>query len=91
VVTALGGRPILAVRTSGADPRQRHRGVSHHAETVLDLTLGDVLVPADEDGAEWEQACAGLPLLHMGRGPADDPAFFRAAYAAGVAARRLVA
>jgi hypothetical protein len=90
-VTALGGRPILAVRTSGADPRERHRGVSHHVEAVLDLALGDVLVPADEDGAGWEAACAGLPLSHMGRGPADDPAFFRAAYAAGVAARRLLA
>jgi hypothetical protein len=90
-VIALGGRPILAVRTSGVDPRERHRGVSHHAEAVLDLALGDVLVPADEDGAGWEAACAGLPLSHMGRGPADDPAFFRAAYAAGVAARKLLA
>ncbi len=88
--TALGGRPVLAVRTSDADARERHRGVSHHAEAVLQLALGDVLVAADEDGGGWEEACAGLPLSHMGRGPADDPAFFRAAYAAGVAARRLL-
>ena len=88
--TALGGRPILAVRTSAADSRERHRGVSHHAQAVLDLALADVLVPADQDGAGWEEACAELPLSHMGRGPDEDPVFFGAAYAAGVAARRLV-
>jgi hypothetical protein len=88
--TVLGGRPILAVRTSEADARERHRGVSHHAQAVLDLAHGHVLVPADEDGEGWEEACAGLPLSHMGRGPADDPAFFRAAYAAGIAARTLL-
>ena len=87
--TALGGRPVLALRTSEADPRERHRGVSHHTETVLDLSLGEVLVAAEEDGEGWEDACAGLPLLHMGRGPDEDPAFFRAAFAAGVVARRL--
>lgn len=88
--SALGGRPVLAVRTSAADPRERHRGVSHHAREVLDLSLGDVAVADDADGEGWEEACAGLPLAHMGRGPEDDPAFFRAAYAAGVAARRLM-
>ena len=87
---ALGGRPVLAVRTSRADPRERHRGVSHHARAVLDLCLGDVLVADEEDGEGWEAACAGLPLAHMGRGPDDDPSFFRAAYAAGAAARRLL-
>jgi hypothetical protein len=88
--TALGALPVLAVRTSEADPRDRHRGVSHHARAVLDLVLGDVVVPSDDDGAGWEEACPGLPLSHMGRGPAEDPAFFRAAYAAGVAARGLL-
>jgi len=87
---ALGGRPVLAVRASEADARERHRYVSHHSQTVLDLCLGEVLVAGDEEGEGWEDACAGLPLLHMGRGPEEDPAFFRAAYAAGVAARRLV-
>lgn len=87
--TALDGRPVLAVRTSEADERDRHRGVSHHARAVLDLCLGEVLLADDTDGEGWEDACAGLPLSHMGRGPADDPAFFRAAYAAGVAAGKL--
>src|ERR687897_1145127 len=84
VATALGGRPVLAVRTSDADPRERHRGVSHHARAVLDFAPGVVVVPSEEDGAGWEEACTDLPLSHMGRGPAEDPAFFRAAYAAGV-------
>ena len=87
--TALGGRPVLAVRTSEADPRERHHGVSHHAEAVLELALGDVHLPAEQDGAGWEEACAGLPLSHMGRGRDDDPVFFRAAYAAGVVARAM--
>ena len=85
---ALGGRPILAVRTSDADPRERHRGVSHHARAVLDFAPG-VVVAEYVDGNGWKDGCAGLPLSHMGRGPAEDPGFFRAAYAAGVAARRL--
>jgi hypothetical protein len=88
VANALGGRPVLAVRTSDADPRERHRGASHHAQAVLDLCLGEVVLAADEDGDGWEKACAGLPLSHMGRGPDEDPAFFRAAFAAGVVAQR---
>ena len=29
-----------------------------------------------ETSEGWEEACAGLPLSHMGRGPDDDPSFF---------------
>jgi hypothetical protein len=86
---ALGGRPVVAARVSGADSRERHRGTSHHTEAVLALVLGDVVV--GEGGAGWREACAGLPLSHMGRGPDDDPDFFEAAFAAGVAARGLPA
>jgi hypothetical protein len=89
--TALGGRPVLAVRRSEADERERHRGTSHHAETVLDLCLGEVVTAAPEAGEGWEDACASLPLSHMGRGPTGDPLFFRSAYAAGLAARELLA
>jgi hypothetical protein len=42
------------------------------------------------DVSDWREACAGLPLSHMGRGPDDDPAFFAAAFAAGRLARSLV-
>ena len=61
------------------------------------LCLGDVTVawPAGLDAPEWlepreevdvsgwEDACRGLPLSHMGRGPSEDPWFFAAAFAAG--------
>jgi Protein of unknown function (DUF3866) len=89
-VLGLGGRPVLAARVSEADSRNRHRGVSHHTQAVLDVCLGDVVVADENDGDGWREACAGLPLAHMGRGPDEDPAFFAAAYAAGVAARRLL-
>lgn len=85
---ALGGRPVLAARVSEADERERHRGVSHHTQAVLGLVLGDVAV--GENGEGWQDACAGLPLSHMGRGPDQDPAFFEAAFAAGRTARQLV-
>jgi len=94
---ALGGRAVLAARVSGRDPRERHRGVSHHTRAALRLCLGDVAVawPAglsggDWDGrvetvdvAGWQERCTGLPLEHMGRGPQDDPSFFATAFAAG--------
>jgi hypothetical protein len=89
--TALGGRAILAVRVSDADPRARHRGLSHHAQAVLDMCLGEVAVAASEDAAGWRDACAGLPLSHMGRGPDEDAAFFAAAFAAGRLADALLA
>lgn len=34
-VHALGGRAIGVVRASAADPRPRHRGISHHTHTVF--------------------------------------------------------
>jgi Protein of unknown function (DUF3866) len=87
---ALGGRPVIAQRVSGADSRQRHQGISHHTQAVLDLVRVEVEVPDDSGAEGWRVACAGLPLEHMGRGPDDDPAFFAAAFAAGRLARELV-
>ncbi len=44
--TALaGGRPVVAVRFSEADPRARHRGVSHHVTAALAATHHRTLVP----------------------------------------------
>ena len=93
VAAALGGRPVLTVRSSEADPRDRHRGISHHTQSVLDLCLGEIVVAWPDEVATdgWEDACASLPLRHMGRRPEEDPAFFRAAFAAGVTARGLLA
>jgi hypothetical protein len=86
----LGGRPVLAPRVSGADPRERHRGASHHTDAVLRVCLAEPHVPEELDPPGWREACAGLPLSHMGRGADDDPQFFAAAFAAGRLARSLV-
>jgi hypothetical protein len=80
---SLGGRAVIAVRVSEADPRERHRGLSHHAQAVLDLSLVEVSVAAPLEAAGWREACESLPLSHMGRGPDEDGAFFAAAFAAG--------
>jgi uncharacterized protein DUF3866 len=87
---ALGGVPVVAARVSEADERARHRGISHHTEAVLALVRGEPVV-ATRHGDGWREACGGLPLSHMGRGPDDDPEFFAAAYRAGLAARELLA
>ena len=42
---ALGFSTLLSPRLSGADPRERHRPVSHHTLTVMQLLLGGVGVP----------------------------------------------
>jgi hypothetical protein len=44
----LGGRPVAALRVSEADPRERHRGVSHHSLTAygrVAMAAADVPVP----------------------------------------------
>ncbi|HEY7046329.1 MAG TPA: DUF3866 family protein [Jatrophihabitantaceae bacterium] len=51
-VAVLGGRPVGALRLSDADPRERHRGVSHHALTAFGrvaLAAADLVVPAGLD------------------------------------------
>jgi hypothetical protein len=42
---ALGCPTILTARMSSGDPRERHRGLSHHTRTVLELLLGSVTLP----------------------------------------------
>ena len=52
-VATLGGQPVASLRVSDADPRERHRGVSHHSLTAygrVALARADVVVPA-LDGA----------------------------------------
>jgi len=111
-VAALGGRPIAAPRISDADPRPRHRGVSHHSLTAFGrvaLAPADLVVPDDlpeplagdvhralaplspphrvvtVPSAGLEAALHGLPvqLSTMGRGFAQDRAYFLSAAAAG--------
>jgi hypothetical protein len=47
-VAAVGGRAVASLRISDADPRERHRGVSHHSRTAygrVALARADVVVP----------------------------------------------
>jgi len=95
---ALGCPTLVVARMSTGDPRPRHRGVSHHTRTVLDLLLAPVTVALPE-GFDAEiptrhsahrmsvdvaaYAASGLPAKTMGRTHDEDPAFFAAALAAG--------
>jgi hypothetical protein len=89
---------ILSPRLSSSDPRERHRGLSHHTATVLELLLAPVTVAVPE-GADIEvgdrhrlapvavdldaYVASGLPTTTMGRSIAEDPLFFAAPLAAG--------
>lgn len=47
-VGTLGGRPVASLRISEADPRPRHRGISHHSLTAygrVALHPADIVVP----------------------------------------------
>jgi len=89
---ALGLPAIVVPRMSSSDPRERHRGLSHHTRTVLDLLLAPVIVPVpdpaavpDGDRHDWRPASGALdgfpwPKRSMGR---DDPLLFAAAAAGG--------
>lgn len=65
-VAALGGRPVAALRLSEADPRERHRGVSHHSLTAygrVALARADVVLPAPM--GDWLRAeVAALASRH---------------------------
>ena len=91
---ALGCRTLLVARMSSTDRRARHRGLSHHTRTVLELLLAPVIVaipqsePAGDGRHDWRALASdlegyeasGLPARSMGR---EDPLFFAAALAAG--------
>ena len=117
-VAALGGRPVASLRISEADPRPRHRGISHHSLTSygrVALARADVAVPelpgefgkqvtaqaaplgerhqlvsVPVDGLMEPLAGCPVRLSTMGRGLAEDRAYFLAAAAAGRHAARLL-
>jgi hypothetical protein len=96
---SLGLPTILSPRLSSGDPRERHRGLSHHTATVLDLLLAPVTVALPESASHLlatdrhavkpvrvdldGYGSSGLPTSTMGRTLADDPLFFEAPLAAG--------
>lgn len=100
-VHGLGGLPIVAVRYSDADPRARHRGISHHTFTALSLADVQAVIPVPAGskypmpfngnvGTEYEVPDLDTAATTMGRTQAEDPGFFAFAAAAGVAAARWV-
>jgi hypothetical protein len=69
--TGLGGTPIACLRISFADPRERHRGVSHHTLTALSIaTRSRATIPLPAVGGAHEHtiradlASAGLDTRH---------------------------
>jgi hypothetical protein len=59
---------VLSPRLSSSDPRERHRGLSHHTRTVLELLLAPVTVAVPEGFAEIG---AGLEAAAGGRAGGD--------------------
>jgi uncharacterized protein DUF3866 len=75
-VLGLDGPATYFAWPLGLQPQEVEHGIVESAEVV--------------DVSGWREACEGLPLSHMGRGPDDDPWFFAAAFAAGRLARDLL-
>jgi hypothetical protein len=65
---ALGVPTLLVARMSLGDPRARHRGISHHTLTVLDLLLEPVTValPAGVRSPVGADLLAGLRSVGLG-------------------------
>ena len=95
---ALGAKTIVVPRMSSGDPRERHSGLSHHTETVLEMMLRPALValpagavfalPGEHEARAAETdldgyRTSGLPASTMGRGIDEDELFFRASLAGG--------
>ena len=95
---SLGCPTIVVPRMSSGDSRRRHRGLSHHTGTVLELMLRPALVavpagalvslPGEHEARAAEvdlegYAASQLPARTMGRSIEEDELFFRAALAGG--------
>jgi hypothetical protein len=74
---ALGMRTLLSPRLSAADPRERHRGVSHHTLTVLGLLLGavEIAVPSGNPVVTATLAEAAGWRHRLREAPADPNAY----------------
>ena len=84
---ALGCRTVLVARMSSGDSRPRHRGISHHTLTVLDLLLEPVVValPAGLRSPVGAELGAGLRAAFARGGPAEAVAALDVARPARVA------
>jgi Protein of unknown function (DUF3866) len=70
VALALGCQTLIVARMSSSDERVRHRGISHHTLTVLDLLLEPVSValPAGMRSPVGSELRAGLGAIFGGSG-----------------------
>ncbi len=64
---ALGCPTVLTARMSSGDPRARHRGLSHHTRTVLDLLLKPVTLPVPQGIALFSELDGIGPALESAR------------------------
>jgi len=103
----LGASPVLAVRASSGDQRERHAGISHHSETISRLCRCEpwvAPVPVEASALSGVRVRRveipdtarilddlGLTITTMGRSPAQDELFFQAAGAAAAVAVDLLA
>ena len=69
----LQGTPLFTPRLSSADPRARHRGLSHHSATILRCLRTGVDVICPPDTGAWTQAARAEWPAHTWRerDPAD--------------------
>lgn len=74
---SLGLPTLISPRLSSADPRERHRGLSHHTRTVLDLLLApvEVAVPEGYLEAASQLSEATGDRHHLHEAPADLAAY----------------
>jgi hypothetical protein len=71
--SSLGLDTLLAARMSERDPRDRHRGLSHHTAAVLHMLLSDVRVaaPAEAPLDDLRRACEGRHELWIREAPVE--------------------
>jgi len=81
---SLGLSTLISPRLSSADPRDRHRGLSHHTRTVLELLLApvDVALPEGKDLPGASEAIKALRSIADDRHQMREAPVDLAAYAA---------
>jgi len=69
---ALGCPTVLTARMSSGDPRERHRGLSHHTRTVLELLLKPVTLPVPPGVRLFAEMDGIGPALDVARAQGHD-------------------
>ncbi len=69
---ALGCPTVLTARMSSGDPRERHRGLSHHTRTVLELLLRPVTLAVPPGARVFSEMDGIGPALDSARAQGHD-------------------